>query len=83
MTHANYGNISNKIKLIDSLKYYQRSLGELSSTLTPEEKTAVKKFVNEQYYFSTVWPYLSVNKKNKIFGHYFRGQRSHAIRNYC
>ena len=45
-------------------------LEELSSTLTPEEKTAVKnlaeKFLNERYYFSTVWAYLSVNKKNKI-----------------
>ena len=70
MTHANYGNISSEIKLIDSLKFYQRSLGELSSTLTPEDKTAVKtfaeKFLNEHYYFSTVWSYLPINKKNKI-----------------
>ena len=42
LTHANFGNISNEIKLIDSLKFYQRSLGELSSTLTLQEKTAVK-----------------------------------------
>ena len=70
LTHANYGKISSKIKLIDSLKFYQKSLGELSSTLTPEEKTAVKnvaeKCLNEHYYFLTVWPYLSVNKKSKI-----------------
>ena len=70
LTHANYGNNSCEIKLIDSLKVYQRSLGEPFSTLTPEEKTAVKKlprkFLNEHYYFLTVWPYLSVNKKSKI-----------------
>ena len=70
LTHANYGDIRSEIKLIDSLKFYQQSLRELSSTLTPEEKTAVKnlaeKFLNERYYFSTVWAYLSVNKKNKI-----------------
>ena len=42
LTNANYGNISSEIKLIDSLKFYQRNLGELSSTLRPEEKTAVK-----------------------------------------
>ena len=30
--------MSGKIRLIDSLKFYQRSLGELSSTVTTEEK---------------------------------------------
>ena len=42
LTQANYGNISGEIKLIDSLKFYQRSLGELFSTLTEEKKNAVK-----------------------------------------
>ena len=60
LTHANYGNISNEIKLIDSLKFYQRSLSEFSSTLTDDEKKAVKalteNFLNHHYYFSTVWP---------------------------
>ena len=70
LTQANYGNISSEIRLIDSLKFYQRSLGELSSTLTDEEKIAVKKlakkFLNEHFYFSTVLPYLSFKKKEKI-----------------
>ena len=43
LTQANYGNISSEIKLTDSLKFYQRSLGEPSSTLTIEEQNAVKK----------------------------------------
>ena len=72
LTQANYGNISGEIRLIDSLKFYQRSLGELSSTLTAEEKNAVKKltekFLNEHYYFCTVWPYLSSKKKDKMLG---------------
>ena len=38
LTHANYGNISNEIKLIGSLKFYQRNLLEPSSTLTDEEE---------------------------------------------
>ena len=42
LTQANYGNIRGKIRLIDSLKLNQRSLSELSSTLTAEEKIAVK-----------------------------------------
>ena len=62
LTHANCGNISNEIKLIDSLKFYQRSLGELSPTLIGDEEIAVKKlteqFLNGHYYFSTVWPFL-------------------------
>ena len=70
LTQANYGNISGEIRLIDSLKFYQRSLGELSSILTIEEKNTVKKltenFLNEHYYFCTVWPYLSLKKKDKI-----------------
>ena len=70
LTHANFGNISSEIKLIDSLKFYQLSLGEFSSTLTLQEKTAVKnlaeKFLNKHHYFSTIWPYLSINKKKKI-----------------
>ena len=45
-------------------------MGELSSTLTVEEKIAVKKltekFLNEHFYFSTVWPYLNFKKKEKI-----------------
>ena len=53
LTQANYGSISGKIRLIDSLKFYQKSLGELSSTLTVEEKIAVKKlagnFLNEHF----------------------------------
>ena len=72
LTLANYGNISNEIKLIDSLKFHQRNLGEVSSTLTADEKIAVKKliekFLNERYYFSTVWPFLSLKKKGKILG---------------
>ena len=70
LTQVNYGNISGEIRLIDSLKFYQRSLGEISSTLTTEEKNAVKKltekFLNEHYYFCNVCPFLSWKKKDKI-----------------
>ena len=62
LTQANFGNINGEIKL----KFYQRSLGELSSTLTETEKNAVKKltdkFLNHLYCFCTIWPYLSCQK---------------------
>ena len=70
LTQANYGNISGEIRLIDSLRFYQKSLGELYSTLTIEDKIAVKKltekFLNEHLYFSTVWPFFSFKNKEKI-----------------
>ena len=43
LTNINFGNIGNEIKFIDTLKYYQKSLGELASTLTETEKSSVKK----------------------------------------
>ena len=70
LTHVNYGIIDNEIKLIDSLKYYQKSLADLSSTLKKKEKKAAEKltweFFNQHYYFSTVWPYLTQKLQEKI-----------------
>ena len=42
LTQANYGSTNNEIKLIDFLKY-QKSLLQLSSTMTTQEKMNVKK----------------------------------------
>ena len=70
LTHVNYGIINNKIRLIDSFKYYQKSLADLSSTLTKEEKRATEKltrqFFNQHYYFSTVWPYLTQKLQEQV-----------------
>ena len=70
MTQINFSNIAGEIKFIDSLKYYQKSLAELTSTFSDEEKISVKKlteqFFNQHDYFSKVWPYLNSKKKDKI-----------------
>ena len=70
LTHINYGNFQNKVKLIDSLRFYQKILAEMSSTMTDGEKKAVKnitvKFLNSHYYFSTIWPFRPPHKKDKI-----------------
>ena len=70
LTQGNFGNIAGEIRLIDTLKFYQKSLADLASSLSDGEIVAVKKvtekFLNEHYYFSTIWRYLSFKKKEKI-----------------
>ena len=53
LTQINFSNITGEIKFIDSLKYYQKSLAELASSLTDEEKISIEKlteqFFNQHY----------------------------------
>ena len=69
LTHIDVSNIAGEIKIIDSLKFSQKSLAELVSTLSVEEKLALKELttslLNQHYYFSTVSPYLNSQKKKK------------------
>ena len=50
-----YSNLSGEIRFIDTIKYYQRSLAELSSSITDCEKEQAKKqvnyFLNKHHYF--------------------------------
>ena len=70
LTNINFRNIGNEIKFIETLKYYQKSLGELVSTLTETGKSSVKKlaiqYLNQHYYFGEIWKYLSNAQKTKI-----------------
>ena len=56
LTNLNFGNLRSEIKLIDSLKYYQRSLAELTSSMDLKEiekaKTVMNSFLKSHYYFS-------------------------------
>lgn len=78
LTHVNYGIIDNEIKLIDSMKYYQKSLAALSSTLTTLEKEKVEKltrqFFNQHHYFSTIWLYVSPNIQQEILNNVSSGK---------
>ena len=38
LTHINYGNIAGEFKFVNTLKYYQKSLGELAATPSEDEK---------------------------------------------
>ena len=70
LTNLNFSNIRGEIKFIDSLKYYQRSLAELTSSMDEIEikksKTSMIAFIKNHYYFSTVWPFISPIKQQKI-----------------
>ena len=46
LINVNLANIAGETKFIDTLKYYQKSLGQLAATLSVDEKLAVKKLQN-------------------------------------
>ena len=69
LTDLNYTSID-KFKFIDTMKYYQTTLGKLFETLPEKEKEniaklAIQLLLNHDY-FSTVWKDLSNNQRNKI-----------------
>ena len=48
LTHINFVNINGgEVKLIDTLKYYQKSLAQLASTLSEKEKKSVKELTDQ------------------------------------
>ena len=69
LTNLNFANIRGEIKFIDSLKYYQRSLAELTSSMDLKEidkaRTLMNSFLKNHQYFSTVWPFLPQTKQEK------------------
>ena len=59
LRHINYGNIHGEVKFIDTIKYYQKILVELASTLTEDEKNSVKYLTIQFFnYLSELWKYL-------------------------
>ena len=70
LVNANFANISSQIKVIDTLKYYQTSLANISSTASKTEKesitASVEFFIKKHYYFSNIWLMLDQKDKEKI-----------------
>ena len=70
LTNLNFSNLKGELKFIDSLKYYQRSLAELTSSMNKIEIEKSKKymelFLKNHHYFSTVWSFLPQNKQDEI-----------------
>ena len=69
LTNTNFASIDN-FKFIDTMKYYQTSLGQLSETLSDEEIQNIAEltvqFITNHDHLSTVWKNLTVYQKNKI-----------------
>ena len=77
LTNINFASIDN-IKFIDTMKYYQTSLGKLASMLTDIEKNRVevltKQFLIQRRYFSKTWLMLTEKQKNKFLMIIVRGK---------
>ena len=70
LINMNFANISTQVKIIETLKYYQTSLANISCTVTLEEKKNIVKtvdfYLKKHSYFSNIWQSLDQNNKNKI-----------------
>ena len=70
LVNVNFANISTQIKIIDTLKYYQSSLANISSTANKTEKKSIAEsvefFIKEHYYFSNIWTMLNQKDKERI-----------------
>ena len=69
LTNVSFASID-QLKLIDTMKYFQTSLGKLAETLSADEKCTIQKltvqFLTTHSYFSKVWKELSFDQKNKV-----------------
>ena len=69
LTNVSFASID-QLKLIDTMKYFQTSLGKLAETLSADKKCTIQKltvqFLTTHSYFSKVSKELSSNQKNKV-----------------
>ena len=70
LTNVNFANIGSQVKIIDTLKYYQTTLTNITSTTDEIEKSQIKKtvqnFLLKHTYFSKHWPDINETDNDKI-----------------
>ena len=70
LVNVNFAYISTQIKIIDTLKYYQTSLANISSKANKTEKKSITEsvefFIKQHYYFSNIWTMLNQKDKERI-----------------
>ena len=79
LINVNFAHISTQIRIIDTLKYYQTSLANISSTANKIEKKniieSVDSFLLKKHsYFSNIWIGLDQIEKEKILGIISKGK---------
>ena len=69
LTRINFANISLSTKFIDTLKYYQKCLVQLTKAVSDKEKNVFKKltrqFLVRRNYFRPIWKQIAPEEKNK------------------
>ena len=69
LTDINFASIDN-FKFIDTIKYYQTSLSQLSETADEKEKEKIQKlaiqFLKKHDYFSSVWKNLTFEQRKTV-----------------
>ena len=70
LTNVNFANVLSQVKIIDTLKYYQTTLANLSSTMDKTEKNKIEEgiqsFLKKHVYFCKTWHCLSKEDKDNI-----------------
>ena len=78
LTNVNFTNISSQVKIINTLKYYQTTLANLSSTADKAEKSrtkeGIKSFLEKHIYFCKTWGCLSKADKDSILNMIAKGK---------
>ena len=70
LTNVNFANIGSQVKIIDTLKYYQTTLANITSTADEIEKSQIKEtvqnFLLKHAYFLKIWPDIEETDNDKI-----------------
>ena len=74
----NFANISNQVKFIDTIKYYQQSLAVLAGTMTDQERFSIKKecekFIRKDTKLSAKFKKCSIKDQEWVFNYLSTGK---------
>ena len=82
-TNINFVNIGNKVIFTDTIKYFQQSLGKLASSLTDNEKLAIrtecKKFIEKDEIFSKNFIFCTKEDQELVLDYFVNWQGNNSI----
>ena len=78
LTNIQYANISNQVKFIDTIKYYQQSLSSLANNASENEKIYIRnsclKFIQSNETYLRQFNFLAENEKKKVLDYLSGGK---------